>query len=57
LHVFNYLNVDKRRDDLAENSRKEKAILDKFFEVYKPDLVVISANHADCLRLRADLRD
>lgn len=30
--------------------------MDNFFEKYKPDLVVVSANHPDCLKLRADLR-
>ncbi|CAD8061008.1 unnamed protein product [Paramecium sonneborni] len=56
LQIFNYLAQDERRSDMIEQIRKEQALLDNFFEKYKPDLVVISANHSDCLRLRVDLR-
>ncbi|CAK75280.1 unnamed protein product (macronuclear) [Paramecium tetraurelia] len=56
LQIFNYLTQDERRTEMLEQIRKEQALLDNFFEKYKPDLVVISANHSDCLKLRADLR-
>ncbi|CAD8053042.1 unnamed protein product [Paramecium sonneborni] len=56
LQIFNYLTQDERRPDMVEQIRKEQALLDNFFEKYKPDLVVISANHSDCLKLRVDLR-
>ncbi|CAD8043009.1 unnamed protein product [Paramecium primaurelia] len=56
LQIFNYLTQDERRTDMLEQIRKEQALLDNFFEKYKPDLVVISSNHSDCLKLRADLR-
>ncbi|CAK85170.1 unnamed protein product (macronuclear) [Paramecium tetraurelia] len=56
LQIFNYLTQDERRTEMLEQIRKEQVLLDSFFEKYKPDLVVISANHSDCLKLRADLR-
>ncbi|CAD8139509.1 unnamed protein product [Paramecium pentaurelia] len=55
LQIFNYLTQDEKRTEMLEQIRKEQALLDNFFEKYKPDNVVISANHSDCLKLRNNL--
>ncbi|CAD8044839.1 unnamed protein product [Paramecium primaurelia] len=55
LQIFNYLTQDERRTEMLEQIRNEQALLDNFFVKYKPDLIVISANHSDCLKLRNNL--
>jgi transcription elongation factor SPT6 len=59
--VFNYLTLSKQqlqtRPDLADLRKSESDYLEAIFQQYQPDLIVISANQPECLRIRADLRE